>query len=85
MEQFGPVASARVVYDKDAKPRGYAFVEFEHERHMKDAFRRGDGRKIDGRRVLIDVVRAGTVNGWLPRRLGGGLGGKLATVTVSWK
>jgi len=31
--------------------------------------------KIDGRRVLVDVERARTVKGWLPRRLGGGLGG----------
>ena len=26
--------------------------------------------KIDGRRVLVDVERARTVKGWLPRRLG---------------
>merc|ERR1712226_1091985 len=30
---------------------------------------------IDGRRVLVDVERGRTVKGWLPRRLGGGLGG----------
>merc|ERR1711892_848707 len=34
-----------------------------------------DGKKIDGRRVLVDVERGRTVKGWLPRRLGGGLGG----------
>jgi U1 small nuclear ribonucleoprotein 70kDa len=34
-----------------------------------------DGNKIDGKRVLVDVERARTVKGWLPRRLGGGLGG----------
>jgi U1 small nuclear ribonucleoprotein len=26
--------------------------------------------KLDGRRVLVDVERARTVKGWLPRRLG---------------
>merc|ERR1712224_531109 len=35
----------------------------------------GDGLKINGRRVLVDVERGRTVRGWLPRRLGGGLGG----------
>jgi hypothetical protein len=34
----------------------------------------GDGRKIDGKRVLVDVERGRTVPNWRPRRLGGGLG-----------
>ena len=34
-----------------------------------------DGRKIDGRRVVVDVERARTVKEWRPRRLGGGIGG----------
>ncbi|KHJ45086.1 hypothetical protein D918_04897 [Trichuris suis] len=38
------------------------------------AYKHADGRKIDGRRVLVDVERGRTVKGWLPRRLGGGLG-----------
>ena len=49
------------------KPRGYAFVEFEDERSVKEAFDRADGRKIDGRRVLVDVERGRTVKGWKPR------------------
>lgn len=39
------------------------------------AYKHADGKKIDGKRVLVDVERARTVKGWLPRRLGGGLGG----------
>lgn len=38
------------------------------------AYKKADGKKIDGRRVLIDVERGRTVKGWRPRRLGGGLG-----------
>jgi len=38
------------------------------------AYKHADGKKIDGRRVLVDVERGRTVKGWLPRRLGGGLG-----------
>ena len=39
------------------------------------AYKQADGRKIDGRRVVVDVERGRTVNNWLPRKLGGGLGG----------
>lgn len=39
------------------------------------AYKHADGKKIDGKRVLVDVERSRTVKGWLPRRLGGGLGG----------
>eukprot|EP00121_Abeoforma_whisleri_P011464 Awhi_evm1s10575 len=38
------------------------------------AYKRGDGMKIDGKRVLVDVERGRTVEGFLPRRLGGGIG-----------
>lgn len=43
--------------------------------HFLAAYRHADGKKIDSRRVLVDVERGRTVKGWLPRRLGGGLGG----------
>jgi len=39
-----------------------------------DSLQMGDGRKIDGKRVLVDVERGRTVPNWRPRRLGGGLG-----------
>merc|ERR1719210_1213097 len=42
---------------------------------MHSAYKHADGKKIDGKRVLVDVERGRTVKGWLPRRLGGGLGG----------
>lgn len=34
------------------------------------AYKNADGRKMDNRRVLVDVERARTVKGWLSRRLG---------------
>lgn len=51
-----------------------AFVEYEKERDMRSAYKHADGKKIDGRRVLVDVERGRTVKGWRSRRLGGGLG-----------
>ncbi|XP_064178177.1 U1 small nuclear ribonucleoprotein 70 kDa-like [Anguilla rostrata] len=75
-EVYGPIKRIYIVYNKrTGKPRGYAFIEYEHERDMHSAYKHADGKKIDGRRVLVDVERGRTVKGWQPRRLGGGLGG----------
>ncbi|KAJ0184137.1 hypothetical protein K1T71_000560 [Dendrolimus kikuchii] len=75
-EGYGPIKKIHMVFNKENdKPRGYAFIEYEHERDMHSAYKHADGKKIDGKRVLVDVERARTVKGWLPRRLGGGLGG----------
>jgi RNA recognition motif-containing protein len=46
------------------KPRGYAFIEFEHKNDMKSAYKMADGRKIEGRRILVDVERGRTVPNW---------------------
>jgi U1 small nuclear ribonucleoprotein 70kDa len=90
-EHFGPIKTLRVVQDKDGESRGYAFVEYENEADMKEAYKRTDGRKIDGQRVVVDVERGRTVRKWRPRRFGGGLGnvrqtrkkGERAPVVVS--
>merc|ERR1712109_388667 len=75
-ETYGPIKQIKMISDqKTGKPRGYCFIEFEQEKDMHSAYKHADGKKIDGRRVLVDVERARTVKGWLPRRLGGGLGG----------
>ncbi|KAL4225315.1 U1 small nuclear ribonucleoprotein 70 kDa [Mactra antiquata] len=75
-EVYGPIRKIKLIGDKSSgKPRGYAFIEYEHERDMHSAYKHADGKKIDGRRVLVDVERGRTVKGWRPRRLGGGLGG----------
>ncbi|XP_019444761.1 PREDICTED: U1 small nuclear ribonucleoprotein 70 kDa-like [Lupinus angustifolius] len=74
-ESYGPIKRVRLVSDTSTnKPRGYAFIEYLHTRDMKAAYKQADGRKIDGRRVLVDVERGRTVPNWRPRRLGGGLG-----------
>jgi len=85
-EVFGSIKKTRMIYDQKGKPRGYAFVEFEHERDLKNAYKQGDGKKIDGRRVMVDVERGRTVEGWLPRRLGGGRGpGRLGKLSKKKK
>ena len=74
-EHYGPVRQVIIVKHKVThQPRGYAFVEFEHSADLKDAYKSADGRKLGGRRVVVDVERGRTVKNWRPRRLGGGLG-----------
>ncbi|KAL6993596.1 hypothetical protein U1Q18_011710 [Sarracenia purpurea var. burkii] len=74
-EAYGPIKRVRLVTDKETnKPRGYAFIEYMHTRDMKAAYKQADGKKLDNRRVLVDVERGRTVPNWRPRRLGGGLG-----------
>ncbi|KAI3519264.1 hypothetical protein L1887_08293 [Cichorium endivia] len=74
-EAYGPIKRVRLIADKETnKPRGYAFIEYMHTRDMKAAYKQADGRKLDNRRVLVDVERGRTVPNWRPRRLGGGLG-----------
>ena len=76
MEAYGPVKDLKLVTDQaTGKSRGYAFVEYEHEEDMKRAYRAADGMRLEGRAIVVDVERGHTVPNWLPRRLGGGLGG----------
>lgn len=86
LESFGPVKDLKLITTKqprnggknekhDTMSRGYAFVEFENEEDMKRAYRGADGMRLDGKMIVVDVERGHTVPNWLPRRLGGGLGG----------
>ncbi|MFH4974601.1 hypothetical protein AB6A40_001310 [Gnathostoma spinigerum] len=73
-EQFGKINKLVLVHDKNGKPRGYAFIEYQHKESMSEAYKKADGMKIDGRRVIVDYERGRTQKTWLPRRLGGGKG-----------
>ncbi|KAJ1768843.1 hypothetical protein IW140_005439 [Coemansia sp. RSA 1813] len=74
-EGFGGIVSIKMAKDMDGNFCGYAFIEFEHESDMREAYRNADGIRVLGRRIVVDVERGRTVKGWLPRRFGGGLGG----------
>lgn len=75
-EQFGPIRNIKVINDLEGKSRGYAFIEFENEADMTNAYRKTNGKKVDGRRIVCDVERGRTVRNWRPKRFGGGLGGR---------
>ena len=77
-EAFGPIVSVRLVKDQAGQSRGYAFIEYKDGEDLKRAYRRGDGLRIDGRRVLVDVERARTVRGaWL--------GGMRGVASARWR
>ena len=51
-------------------------MEFVHEEDFTSAFYGAHRTMLDGSQILVDFMRAETVPGWVPRRLGGGVGGK---------
>eukprot|EP01091_Cochliopodium_minus_P019432 TRINITY_DN815_c0_g1_i1.p1 TRINITY_DN815_c0_g1~~TRINITY_DN815_c0_g1_i1.p1 ORF type:complete len:343 (-),score=139.36 TRINITY_DN815_c0_g1_i1:126-1154(-) len=82
-EIYGTIKKIRLVYDNEGKPRGYAFIEFEHQRDMKEAYKHADAKKIDGRRIVVDYERGRTIKNWIPRRFGGGKGSSRITSSSS--
>uniref|UniRef100_A0A0E0M3B9 RRM domain-containing protein n=1 Tax=Oryza punctata TaxID=4537 RepID=A0A0E0M3B9_ORYPU len=77
MSRYGRVKNMRLVRDiVTGASRGYAFVEYETDREMRRAYEDAHHSIIDGSEVLLDYYRQQLMPGWIPRRLGGGLGGK---------
>ncbi|KAG9447109.1 hypothetical protein H6P81_013237 [Aristolochia fimbriata] len=75
MSRYGKVNNLRLVRDIGAS-RGYAFVEYETERDMRRAYEEAHHSRIDDHEIIVDYNRQQLMPGWIPRRLGGGLGGK---------
>ncbi|KAH8584261.1 U1 snrp RRM domain containing [Cryptosporidium sp. chipmunk genotype I] len=74
LEVYGNLLNLHIVKDFQGESRGYAFAEFENEDSLKEAYKSFNRKNIDGWKVLVDVERGRTVENWLPKRLGGGLG-----------
>ncbi|OMJ79130.1 hypothetical protein SteCoe_20921 [Stentor coeruleus] len=71
---YGKIKVVKIIKDHNGKSRGYGFIEYENEEDYKNAYKLADGKKIDGRKILVDYERGRTTKGWKPRRLGGGKG-----------
>ena len=57
-EQIGPVASARVITDRDSgRSKGFGFVEFENEDDNQKAVDQLDGKELDGRTISVGMAR----------------------------
>uniref|UniRef100_UPI00358EC3D6 U11/U12 small nuclear ribonucleoprotein 35 kDa protein n=1 Tax=Myxine glutinosa TaxID=7769 RepID=UPI00358EC3D6 len=74
---WGLIRSTRLVRDVvTGTSKCYAFVEFYDREIAERVCHHGNHMIIDGVMVFIDWELGRTLTGWVPRRLGGGLGGK---------
>lgn len=77
MNKYGRVKNLHLVrHIVTGASQGYAFVEYETEREMRHAYEAAYHSTIDGSQVIVDYSRQQLMSGWIPRRLGGGLGGR---------
>ncbi|XP_011092028.1 U11/U12 small nuclear ribonucleoprotein 35 kDa protein [Sesamum indicum] len=77
MSEYGRVKNLRLVrHIVTGASRGYGFVEFETEKEMRRAYKDAHHTFIDDSEIIVDYNRQHLMPGWIPRRLGGGLGGK---------
>ena len=57
-EQIGPVASARVITDRDSgRSKGFGFVEFENDDDNQKAVDQLNGKELDGRTINVSLAR----------------------------
>jgi len=71
--QFGTVASAKVITDRDTgRSKGFGFVEFESDDEGKAAEKEMNGKELGGRTVTVNEARPREER---PRRDFGGNGG----------
>jgi hypothetical protein len=68
-EQFGEVASAKVIFDKETgRSRGFAFVEMPNDEEGTEAINNLNGAEVDGRPIVVKKAE--------PREAGGGGGSR---------
>lgn len=57
-EQVGPIASARVITDRDSgRSKGFGFVQFENDADNQKAIDQLDGKELDGRTISVSLAR----------------------------
>lgn len=57
-EQVGPVASARVITDRESgRSKGFGFVEFENDDDNQKAVDQLNGKELDGRTISVNLAR----------------------------
>lgn len=75
--KFGDIQRLRLVRDiVTGLSKRYAFVEYKEERSVVRARRDANKLLVDQQEVFVDFEQERTLKGWVPRRLGGGQGGK---------
>ncbi|XP_041368787.1 U11/U12 small nuclear ribonucleoprotein 35 kDa protein-like [Gigantopelta aegis] len=75
--KFGKIKRIRLVRNVVTRfSQGYAFIEFEDTKSAFYASRDGNNMVVDDFEVFVDMECERTLKGWIPRRMGGGFGGK---------
>lgn len=75
--KYGDILRLRLVRDiVTGFSKRYAFVEYKEERSVVRARRDANKLVVDQHEVFVDFEQERTLKGWIPRRLGGGQGGK---------
>lgn len=75
--KYGDIRRVRLVRDiVTGLSKRYAFVEYKEERSVKRAWRDANKLVVDQYELFVDFEQERTLQGWIPRRLGGGQGGK---------
>lgn len=76
-ERFGTIIGCRLVRDiVTGLSRGYGFVEYKDRKSTLKAIDEMHGKTIEGKEILVDEEWERRLEGWKPRRLGGGFGGR---------
>ncbi|XP_020778736.1 U11/U12 small nuclear ribonucleoprotein 35 kDa protein [Boleophthalmus pectinirostris] len=74
--KFGDIHRLRLVRDiVTGFSKKYAFIEYKEQRAVYRAWREADKLVVDQHELFVDMEQERTLKGWVPRRLGGGLGG----------
>ncbi|XP_075689988.1 U11/U12 small nuclear ribonucleoprotein 35 kDa protein isoform X2 [Rhinoderma darwinii] len=75
--RYGDIQRIRLVRDFiTGFSKGYAFIEYKQEHAIKKAYRDANKLVIDQHEVFVDYELERNLKRWIPRRLGGGFGGK---------
>ncbi|OAD71225.1 hypothetical protein PHYBLDRAFT_114596 [Phycomyces blakesleeanus NRRL 1555(-)] len=75
--QIGSIESLRLIRNQvTGASEGYAFITYDTTEAAKEAYQTAHQTIIDNHVILIDYERGRIMEGWVPRRLGGGFGGK---------
>uniref|UniRef100_V9LAL6 U11/U12 small nuclear ribonucleoprotein 35 kDa protein n=1 Tax=Callorhinchus milii TaxID=7868 RepID=V9LAL6_CALMI len=75
--RFGDVRRLRLVRDLvTGFSKCYGFIEYREERSLVKAHRDANKLLVDQHELFVDFELERVLKGWMPRRFGGGLGGK---------
>ncbi|GAN01079.1 U11/U12 snRNP 35K [Mucor ambiguus] len=76
-EKYGEIASVSLIRNQvTGLSQGYGFVSFKLEKDARCAYKEANKSVLDGHVMLVDFERSRVMKDWIPRRLGGGFGGK---------